>query len=58
MCHSEDQKEKDMTLAQFHTGFAPVLQVLLHTAIDSLHTTKDDDVQSSAQLLSECQSST
>ena len=47
-----------MTLAQFHTGFAPVLQVLLHTAIDSLHTTKDDDVQSSAQLLSECQSST
>ena len=58
MYHSKEQKEKDKTLAQLHTDFAPVLQVLLHTAIDSLRTTEDDDVQSPEQLLSECQSST
>ena len=49
---------EDKTLAQLHTDFAPVLQVLLYTAIDSLRTTEDDDVQSREQLLSELQSST
>ena len=54
MCYSKEQKEKDETLARLHSDFAPVLQILLHNAIDSLRTTEDDDVQSSAQLLSEC----
>ena len=58
MYHSKEQKEKDKTLAQFHTDFAPMLQVLLHTTIDALRTTNDDDVQSPEQLLSKCQSST
>ena len=58
MYYSKEQKEKDNTLAQFHTDFAPVLHILLHTAIDSLCTTDNDDVQSPEQLLSECQSST
>ena len=58
MYYSKEQKEKDKTLAQLHTDFAPVLQVLLHTAIDSLRTIEDDDVQSPEQLLSELQSST
>ena len=58
MYYSKEQKEKDKVLAQFHTDFAPVLQVLVHTTIDSPRTTKDDDVQFSAQLPSECQSST
>ena len=43
---------------EHHSKELQVLQVLLHTAIDSLRTTEDDDVQSSAQSLSECQSST
>ena len=46
MYYSKEQKEKDKTLAQFHTDFVPVLQVLLHTAINSLRTTDEDDVQS------------
>ena len=52
MHYSKEQKEKVKTLAQFHTDFAPVLQVLLHTAIDFLCTLEDDDVESSEQLLS------
>ena len=58
MYYAKEQKEKDKTPAQLHTDFAPVLQVLLPIAIDSLRTTEDDDVQSSEQLLSECQRST
>ena len=54
MYYSKEQKENGMTLAQLRTDFALVLQVLLHTTIDSLRTTEDDDVQSPEQLLSEC----
>ena len=46
-----------MTLAQLRTDFALVLQVLLHTTIDSLRTTEDDDVRSPEQLLCKLQSS-
>ena len=36
MHSSKEQKEKDKTLAQLHTDFSTVLNVLLHTAIDCL----------------------
>ena len=36
MYYSKEQKEKDETLAKLHKDFAPVLQELLHTAIQTL----------------------
>ena len=36
MYYSKEQKEKDETLVKLHKDFAPVLQVLLHTAIQIL----------------------
>ena len=33
MYYSKEQKEKDETPVKPHTDFAPVLQVLLHTAL-------------------------
>ena len=33
MYYSKQQKEKDETPVKLHTDFAPVLQVLLHTAL-------------------------
>ena len=57
MYYLKEQKEKHKTLAQLHANFAPVLPVLLHIAIDFLCTAEDDDVESSAQLLLECQNS-
>ena len=56
MYYSKEQKEKDETLVKLHKDFDPVLQVLLHTAIQTLRS--PDDTVSTETLLSECQSST
>ena len=56
MHYFEEQKEKDKTLAPLHTDFLPVLQVLLHTAIECLGV--PDDTASAETQLFECQSST
>ena len=56
MYYSKEQKEKDDTLVKLHKDFAPVLQVPLHTAIQTLWS--PDATVSAETLLSECQSST
>ena len=48
----KEKKEKDETLAKLHKDFAPVLQVLLDTALPTPR--KFDDTLSIDTLLSEC----
>ena len=58
MHYSKGQKEKDKVVAQLHTDFASVLQVLLRAAIDFLRSPDEDDVVSIEQLLFESKIST
>ena len=54
--YSKQQLEKDKELMQMHTDFAPVLQVLFHTALDAFRT--PDGVNVTAEsLLEDCQRS-
>ena len=50
--YSKEQKEKDDALVKLHKDFAPVLQVLLHTALQTLR--EPGNTVSSDTLLSEC----
>ena len=56
MYYNKEQKEKDDALVKLHKEFAPVLQVLLHTALQTLQ--EPDDTVSADTRLSECESST
>ena len=53
--HSREQKEKDDALVKLHQDFASVLQVLLHTALQTL--SEPNGHVSADTLLSECQNS-
>ena len=50
--YNREQKEKGKALVQMHTDFAPVLQVLFHTALDCFRTPNDG--LTIEQLLQEC----
>ena len=56
MYYLKEQKEKDDILVKLHKDFAPVLQMLLHTAIQTLRSPNDTIYVET--LLSKCQSST
>ena len=56
MYYLKEQKEKDDILVKLHKDFAPVLQMLLHTAIQTLRS--PNDTIYAETLLSKCQSST
>ena len=53
--YSREQREKDDALMKMHKEFAPVLQMLLHTSIQTLR--ESDDTVSAKTLLSEVQNS-
>jgi len=53
--YSGEQKSKDDALVKLHKEFAPVLQVLLHTSLQTLR--EPDDTVSAETLLSEVQNS-
>ena len=53
--YSVEQKSKDDALVKLHKEFAPVLQVLLHTSLQTLR--EFDDTHSAETLLSEVQNS-
>ncbi len=53
--YSVEQKSKDDALVKLHKEFAPVLQVLLHTSLQTLR--EPDDTHSAETLLSEVQNS-
>ena len=53
--YSGEQKSKDDALVKLHKDFAPVLQVLLHTALQTLR--EPDDTHSAETLLPEVQNS-
>ena len=53
--YSVEQKSKDDALVKLHKEFAPVLQVLLHTSLQTLR--EPDDTHSAETLLPEVQNS-
>ena len=53
--YSVEQKSKDDALVKLHKDFAPVLQVLLHTSLQTLQ--EPDDTVSAETLLSDVQNS-
>ena len=53
--YSVEQKSKDDALVKLHKDFAPVLQVLLHTSLQTLR--EPDDTVSAETLLSDVQNS-
>ena len=54
--YSKEQKEKDDALVKLHKDFAPMLQVLLHTTLQTLR--EPEGTVFVDTLLSECQRST
>ena len=53
--HDREQKVKRKALVQMHTDFAPILEVLFHTAVEASRT-RDTNLFA-AQLLKECHQS-